>query len=145
MLSKASKYAIKAVLHLTNTASYIHKKGSKQIAEELNIPAPFLAKTLQELTKKGIISSIKGPHGGFYLSKENEKNSLYDVIACLGDIHKFDLCYIGELECNMKNPCVVHHLYYPFKNELLKKLKEKTILEMATEFASNNNNLSQIV
>ena len=144
MLSKASKYAVIAVLYLKNTATKEQKIGSKQIAKKLKMPAPFLAKTLQELTKKGIISSVKGPKGGFYISKENEKNTLYDVIDCIDDVEKFNFCYLGQLECNDKNPCVVHHLYVPFKKELLKKLKNKSILEMAKEYA-NNNNLSEIL
>lgn len=139
MLSKASKYAISAVLYLTNTASEEHKIGAKQIAKDLDIPAAFLAKTLQELTKKNIISSVKGPHGGFYLTKENEKNTIYNIIACIDDVDKFNQCYLGQLECDAENPCVVHHLYSPFKKELLKKLKTKTILEMTNEYAKNNN------
>ncbi|AUC84051.1 transcriptional regulator [Polaribacter sp. ALD11] len=144
MLSKASKYAIIAVLYLTNTATKEKKISAKQIAEKLKIPAPFLAKTLQELTKKEIISSIKGPHGGFYLSRKNEKYSLFDIIDCVDDIEKFNQCYLGQLQCSDESPCVVHHLYMPFKNELIKKLKTKTILEMANEYKINNN-LNEII
>lgn len=139
MLSKASKYAIRAVLLMVNSSNETNKIGSKKIAAELNIPAPFLAKTLQELTKNNIISSVKGPHGGFFLSKENENKTLFDIIDCLDDVEKFDRCYLGKIECSEEKPCVVHHLYYPFKNELITKLKTKTILEMAEEFATNNN------
>lgn len=139
MLSKASKYAIRAVLLIVNTANEQHKIGSKKIADELNIPAPFLAKTLQALSKNNIISSVKGPHGGFFLSKENEKKTLFDIIGCVDDVEKFNQCYLGKMECSEENPCVVHHLYYPFKNELILKLQTKTILEMADEFAINNN------
>ncbi|QNM86451.1 Rrf2 family transcriptional regulator [Polaribacter pectinis] len=144
MLSKASKYAISAVLYLTNTASISNKISSKEVAEKLNIPAPFLAKVIQELTKKGIVSSVKGPNGGFYLSEINEKNTIYDIIECIDDIDKFNQCYLGQHECNEENPCVVHYLYAPFKEKLVKKLKTKTILEMAIEY-SKNNNLSEII
>ncbi len=138
MLSKASKYAISSVLYLANNASLENKLGAKQLAKLLKIPAPFLAKTLQELTKKDIISSIKGPRGGFFLSKKNEKNSLFNIIDCLDDIEKFNQCYLGQSECSDEKPCVVHHLYTPFKTQLVNKLKNKTILEMAKEYASNN-------
>lgn len=139
MLSKSSKYAIRAVLFITNNTNVKKKMGSKQVANALKIPAPFLAKTLQELTKEGIISSIKGPHGGFYLSKQNGEKSLFDIIDCIDGVHKFEECFLGQLECNDQKPCVVHHIYKPFKNELIDKLKTKTILEMATEYAKDNN------
>lgn len=139
MLSNSSKYAIRAVLHLVNNASNEEKIGAKQIAKELEIPAPFLAKTLQLLTKKGIVTSIKGPNGGFFLSQKNSSKTLFDVIDTIDSTTKFDNCFLGQLHCNDKNPCVVHHLYKPFKKKLVSKLKTKTILEMATEYASSNN------
>ena len=138
MLSKSSKYAIRAVLYISNYSSKQAKIGSKQIAEKLNIPAPFLAKTLQELTKKKIISSVKGPNGGFYLTPKNNKKTLYDIIECIDGLHKLENCFLGQEECNDKKPCVIHHLYLPFKEKLLKKLKTKTIVEMAAEFARDN-------
>ncbi|WP_165734058.1 Rrf2 family transcriptional regulator [Polaribacter sp. 20A6] len=139
MLSNSSKYAIRAVLYLTEKASVDNKIGSKKVANDLTMPAPFLAKTLQELTKKNIISSVKGPHGGFYLTEANEKNSLFDIIDCIDGVEKFNECYLGQAECSSENPCVVHHLYAPFKDKLISKLKKKTILEMSMEYVKNNN------
>ncbi len=139
MLSKASKYAIRAVLLIAITSSKKSKIGSKKIAEKLKIPAPFLAKTLQELTKENIIASVKGPNGGFYLTKNNQNKTLFDIIVCVDDSEKFERCFLGQLECSEENPCVVHHLYAPFKSKLIKKLKTKTIIEMALEYEMNAN------
>jgi len=139
MLSKSSKYAIRAVLYLANHTNKARKIGSKEVARQLDIPAPFLAKTLQELTKKEILSSIKGPNGGFFLTKVNHQKSLLDIIECIDGIKKFNECFIGQHECNDETPCVVHHIYLPFKNQLIDKLKTKSILEMAKEYAKNNN------
>jgi Rrf2 family protein len=139
MLSKSSKYAIRAVLYLATHTSDTKKVGSKEVARLLDIPAPFLAKTLQELTRKDIISSIKGPHGGFFLTQENKQKSLFDIIECIDDVQKFNNCFLGQHECNDDAPCVVHHIYMPFKNKLIDKLKTKSIIEMAKEFAKNNN------
>ena len=144
MLSNSSKYAVRAVLYLAKKATKEKKIGSKQIALELDMPAPFLAKTLQKLAKNKIISSIKGPNGGFYLNNQNKKKTVYNIINCIDNVEKFNQCYLGTLECNEEKPCIVHHLYDPFKKELIKKLKSKTILEMANAF-SENNNLSQIL
>lgn len=139
MLSKASKYAIRSVLVIANNPRNKKKIGSKKIAEKLNIPAPFLAKTLQILTKENIISSVKGPNGGFYLSKENQNKTLFDIIDCVDNSAKFEHCFLGQIQCSEENPCVVHHLYAPFKYELIKKLKNKTIVEMAVENRNNTN------
>lgn len=115
------------------------KDGLKKIADTLYITALFLAKFLQKLTQNKIISSIKGPNGGFYITTENGKKTIFDIINCIDDTTKFNQCYWGQAECNDENPCIVHSLYYPFKNQLIKKLKDRTILEMADEFAINKN------
>ena len=144
MLSKSSKYAIRAVLYIANYTNETKKIGSKEVANQLGIPAPFLAKTLQELTKEEIISSIKGPHGGFYLTELNRQKSLLDIIECIDGTQKFNECFLGQHECNDETPCVVHHIYLSFKNKLINKLKTKSIIEMAKEYAKNNN-LDEII
>jgi Rrf2 family protein len=138
MLSKSSKYAIRAVLYIANNTNENKKIGSKEVAKQLDIPAPFLAKTLQELSKKDIISSIKGPHGGFFLTENNSQKTLLDIIDCIDGIQKFNECFLGKHECNDESPCVVHHIYLPFKNKLIDKLRTKSITEMAKEYAVNN-------
>ena len=144
MITKSSKYAIRAVLYLAKNATIEKKIGSKIIAKELEIPAPFLAKTLQELTKNDIISSVKGPNGGFYLTKKNSSKNIFDIIECVDSVNKFEQCFLGQLECDDKNPCVVHHLYAPFKKKLIHKLKTHTILEMAKEHANNNDFINSL-
>jgi len=138
MLSKSSKYAIRAVLYIANNTNRNKKIGSKEVAKQLDIPAPFLAKTLQELIKKDIISSIKGPHGGFFLTEINSLKTLLDIIDCIDGVQKFNECFLGKHECNDESPCVVHHIYLPFKNKLIDKLRTKSITEMAKEYAINN-------
>ena len=133
MITKSSKYAIRAVLYLAKNATIEKKIGSKIIAKELEIPAPFLAKTLQELTRKKIVSSVKGPNGGFYLNESNSKKTLFDIIDCIDNKDKFEECYLGQTECNDKKPCVIHHLYAPFKRNLLSKFKTKSIIEISNE------------
>lgn len=135
MLSKSSKYAIRAVLYLAQNND--KKIGSKEIAKNLTVPAPFLAKILQELTRKKVISSIKGPGGGFFVSEDDKNNAIADIIDCIDGLYKFDQCFLGRVECNHLNPCVVHHLYAPFKERLLLQLKGKTIEEIAYENVQN--------
>ncbi len=143
MLTKSSKYSIRAVLFLASKEK-TDRFSAKEIAEILKIPAPFLAKTLQELVRKTIISSIKGPNGGFFLTDKDREKSIFDIIKCTDDINKFDNCFLGQNECNDENPCVVHHLYSPFKVKLIKKLKTKTITEMSEEYLRDNKSLKKI-
>ena len=132
MLSNAAKYAIRSVLYLA-----IHdeneKIGVKKVAESLEIPQPFLAKLLQQLTRNKLISSIKGPSGGFYLDKTDRKNSVWDIIVCIDGTEKFDQCFMGLSSCGDENPCPVHFTVAPFKEKILNDFKDKNIQQFADE------------
>ena len=73
MFSQACKYAIRAVLYLAVHASEGKKVGVKDIAAALDVPKYFLAKILQQLSRNNLISSTKGPSGGFFLSEKTAK------------------------------------------------------------------------
>lgn len=133
MLSNASKYAIRAMLYLAQNSSPTNKIGAKFIADELETPQPFLAKLLRQLSTNRLVSSTKGPNGGFYLSDENKEKYLWDVIVCIDGGYKFEQCFLGLSKCDHKNPCPVHHIVSPFKEELLDNFKGKTINDLVEE------------
>ncbi len=142
MLSNASKYALRAVLYLAQNSSAKKKFGAKTIAEELETPPPFLAKLLRQLASNKLVSSTKGPKGGFFLTDEDKENYLWDIIVCIDGGYKFDECFLGLSKCNGENPCPVHHIVAPFKENLLKKFKGKTINDLIEEMESNNTLIS---
>ena len=88
MLSNASKYAINAVLFLALDAHKDRKIGVKEIAAGIDVPVAFLAKLLQNLSRKGVVSSTKGPNGGFYLTEENRLQKLLVVIDHIDGLSK---------------------------------------------------------
>jgi Rrf2 family protein len=133
MLSNASKYAIRSILYLASNSSENNKISVKIIAEELETPQSFLAKLLQQLTTNNLVSSTKGPHGGFYLSSKNKNRSLWDIISCIDGKEKFNQCFLGLSECNDANPCPAHAVVAPFKQQMLENFRDKTIGQFADE------------
>ena len=69
MFSKSTEYAIRAVFYIAKSTQLGRKVGIKEIASNIQSPEPFLGKILQELSKGGIVKSVKGPNGGFYLTE----------------------------------------------------------------------------
>jgi len=135
MLSRASKYAILSTLFLAEHSSEDKKISVKVIAESIDVPSPFLAKLFQQLVRGKIISSTKGPNGGFYLTKQNSKKNVCDIIENIDGLNKLNDCFLGLNECDSKNPCPVHFIVEPFKNNILGKFRDKTIMEFAQEIA----------
>lgn len=142
MLSNASKYAIRAVLFLAENSSEAEKHAAKLIGEELEIPLPFIAKLLQQLAKKKVISSTKGPKGGFYMTKKNMEQNVCGILDEIETNNVFVGCFMGLPKCGDDNPCPVHHIVSPFKQKLLKKFEEQSIAEFSKEIVENGSYLS---
>ena len=133
MLSNACKYAIRSILYLAMHNEENKRIGVKKIAEELETPQPFLAKLLQQLTRNKLVSSSKGPTGGFFLDDRNLKNSVWDIIKCIDGTEKFEKCFMGLASCGGENPCPVHFTVAPFKEKILKDFRDKTIKQFVDE------------
>ena len=64
----------------------------KEIAANASIPQNFLEQILLELRKEGILSSIKGAHGGYKLAKELKNITLKEVMQTLETDAFSDVC-----------------------------------------------------
>lgn len=127
MFSNSAKYAIKAVLYLAVNASEEHKIMIKDLAEPINVPRHYLAKLLQELSKKHLVSSTKGPKGGFYLSSKNRNVKVMEIINAVDGEERLQSCLLSLEGCNSKNPCSLHHLIYDDRQRILKNLNETSL------------------
>ena len=126
MFSNSTKYGIRAIVYMMkNQAS--EKSTVVEMATKLNIPQPFLSKILQQLAKSNVISSTKGRGGGFYLSKENLKRPLIDVVVCIEGHNVFSQCMLGLPECSDENPCILHTYYKEFRISLEKSVCNESI------------------
>lgn len=134
MLSSSSKYGIRAVTYIASQSKNNSKIGIKKISEDLNLPTPFLAKILQLLAKQKILSSSKGPHGGFSLMRDPKKITLLDIVTAIDGIDIFDNCVIHNMPCNSVNEhkikCPIHDDYAKISNSMAKFFTTKTIYSL---------------
>lgn len=141
MISHSSKYAIKAVLFLAINSSEEKKIMVKDIAEPINVPQAYIAKLLQELAKQKLISSTRGPKGGFFLSDLDKNRSVMDIVAVIEGERNLNACLLSLEKCNKNNPCPIHYLTSNSRNILMKNLKQKTINELALDVKNGKSSL----
>lgn len=127
MFSNSCKYAIRAVLYLATNTNQEKKMKVDDIAEALNIPKHFLAKILMQLTKHQIISSLKGRNGGFYLTKQDRKKTLLNVIEAIDGSSKMRECILGLDNCSDAQPCPYHFAVSEFKSKFYDQLRDESI------------------
>jgi len=136
MLSKSSKYALKAVLFLAVNSNEEKKVMVKHIAKPINVPQAYIAKLLQSLSKQNIISSVKGPNGGFYLNDANKKQTILDIIYAIDGEQRLNSCLLSLKNCNSENPCPLHELANSSRSELIHSFKNQTIKDLSLEIIS---------
>jgi Rrf2 family protein len=134
MLSNSCRYGIRAILYLASKDARNNKIGIRQISEDLELPTPYLAKILQNLVKHRILSSTKGPNGGFSLLRKPESITLLDIVKIIDGEEVLTNCIIHNGSCNSvrksMKPCPVHDDYSKIRTELINMFKGKTIAEI---------------
>jgi len=133
MFSKACEYAIRASLYISIKSIDGSKLGIKEIAKEIDSPAHFTAKILQTLTREGIISSIKGPNGGFFLDPNAKPVPLTAIVKAIDGDNILHSCSLGLKECSDKFPCPIHNDIKSYKERLRKIMKQKTLQQLGND------------
>ena len=133
MFSRSCEYALQGVLYIALHNKNGQAVGLKVIAESLKIPQHFLSKILQLLVRHKILSSIKGPNGGFQLSEAPENLTLFKIVEIVDGLGIFDRCGIGLKVCSDETACPIHHKYKILKEDIKNLLKEKTVATLSDE------------
>lgn len=134
MISNTSKYAIRALIFLELYSTFDKKLGIKNIARELEIPSPFLGKILQELVKRQLLGSSKGPNGGFYLQRPAIDITVMEVIELMEGKKPFNNCVIRTTPCDNERPCSMHYKLAPLREEIKTLFSTETIADLVSEF-----------
>jgi Rrf2 family protein len=127
IFSKTCEYAIRAVLYIAFKSADGRRIGIKDIAAGIDSPELYLGKILQNLSKKGIINSVKGPNGGFYITSESYSRPLSDIVEAIDGGGLFYGCALGLKQCSEINPCPLHHQFKSIRDEIKELLDQTTI------------------
>lgn len=129
MFSKTCEYAIRGVFFIAHKTADGGRAGIKEIAAGIGSPQPFLARVLQDLSRRGIIQSAKGPNGGFYLNEDSLKRPLAAIVEAVDGNGVFIGCGLGLKQCSEINPCPLHHQFKDIRNQIQNLLENTSIGE----------------
>jgi Rrf2 family transcriptional regulator, iron-sulfur cluster assembly transcription factor len=139
MFSKATEYALRAVIYIAQKSTEEKKLGLAEIAKAIHSPKSFTAKILQQLTAGNqVISSSRGPNGGFFISEKSRKLTVRFVLTVMGEDIKLEKCVLGLKQCSELKPCPLHAQYKFIKPQLIHLFETKTIQNLADEISSGS-------
>lgn len=126
MFSKTCQYAIRAVIFISKKSSEGERVGIKEIAKGIDSPEHFIAKILQDLRKKGLVSSFKGPTGGFFI-EEGSDSTIADIVEAIDGQKVFSGCGLGLDYCSESKPCPIHNEFKAVRAELYRILSQAKV------------------
>ena len=134
MLSKKTKYGLKALTHLALQQDNKPVQIA-EIAEQENISQKFLESILLSLRKAGFLGSKKGKGGGYYILKSPEDILMTDVMRVLeGPISMVPCVSLKFYEkcddCPDEAACSVHKLMLLVRDATLAVYRNSTLADI---------------
>lgn len=145
LLSKACEYAIKACIYIASIEEDGRKASAEEISQKIMAPKPFTSKILKQLGQQKLVSSTKGPRGGFYMTKAQANRPLMELITAIDGNRLFTGCALGLTRCLETRPCPLHSQYSPIRDELATMMSENSISGMAASYGSGQAFLASLV
>ena len=133
-LSKKADYALIAMKHLAirpDAAS----ASAREIAEQYNIPVELMAKVLQRLARRGLVTSHQGTRGGYRLARPTSQISVADIIQAIDGPLTMTACSTDEDQCEQYGKCSVRDPLWRIKDRILSTLATCSLEEMAADAA----------
>ncbi|MGA9213111.1 RrF2 family transcriptional regulator [Kaistella sp.] len=134
MFSKSCEYGIRAAIYVAKHSIKNHKVSLKEVAKHTDSPPAFMAKVLQKLTKTEILSSLKGPTGGFFITDDHlNRVSLLSIVLAMDGDGIFENCTLGLRRCDGQKPCPMHFNFIKIREEMRVTLSSTSLRSLAEE------------
>lgn len=135
MLSKKTKYGIKALVYLAKQTERVPVQISV-ISKSENISQKFLETILLTLRKNGLLGSKKGKGGGYYLLRDPNDIPMTTVMRLLeGPIAMVPCVSLNFYEkcddCPDENACAVHNLMLKVRDNTLEIFRNTTLADIS--------------
>lgn len=127
---RPSKLALQAAFLLAQQRDGSTRRV-RDLADELGVGTPYLAKVLQPLTRRGILHAVRGPGGGLQLGQAAREIYLWDILCGLEGTEDMMGCFLGLPQCSDHTPCPMRHAWLPIRAQILLLLQGTSLAEIA--------------
>jgi Rrf2 family protein len=131
-LSKKADYALMAMKHLATRADAA-SASAREIAEQYDIPVELMAKVLQRLARRGLVTSHQGTRGGYRLSRPALAISVADIIQAIDGPLTVTACSTESENCGQFAKCSVRDPLWRIKDRIVSALATCSLAEVSSE------------
>lgn len=130
MISQTVEYALRAVVTLAQNQG--QACTSQKISELTQVPGPYLSKLMQVLVRGGLVQSQRGLHGGFVLTQQPEKLTIWDVVDVVEPFKRIRECPLG-ISTHGTNLCPLHRRLDNTMENAELAFRDTTIIDLLSE------------
>ena len=121
-LTTKGRYAVTAMLDL----AIHHTHGPialADIAQRQGISLSYLEQLFAKLRKRGLVTSVRGPGGGYNLARPPVEIYVAEVISAVDESVVTTRCG-GAHNCQNNGPCLTHNLWHDLSDRIYDYLKQ---------------------
>src|SRR6266540_3371784 len=135
-LSTKAQYAVRALVDLS-----LHSDGDpvplKEIARREDIPLNYLEQLFFRLKNGDIVSSVRGPGGGYLLARNSSLINIGEIIATVEEPLNPVACLDGgESSCSRVSQCITHNVWKGLGERIRGFLDSITLEDLTVEARS---------
>jgi len=133
-LTTKGRYAVTAMLDL---AVHAGKKPIPlaDISQRQGISLSYLEQLFARLRRQGLVMSVRGPGGGYRLSREPSEIAVVTVLNAIDERLDTTRCH-GHSNCQNGEPCLTHELWFDLSKQIHDFLSRITLGELVERHAT---------
>ena len=135
-LSTKGKYGLKAMFELA-LSSNGEPVSLKYIAKKQGISDQYLEQIFSILKKAGLVKSVRGAQGGYYISKEASEITVADILKVLEGDMAFTECLLDKDLCENFDSCATKYVWAKIKESIEEVTNSISLQDMIDDYESN--------
>ena len=135
-LSTKGKYGLKAMFELA-LSSNGEPVSLKYIAKKQGISDQYLEQIFSILKKAGLVKSVRGAQGGYYISKEASEITVADILKVLEGDMAFTECLLDKDLCENFDSCATKYVWAKIKESIEEVTNSISLQDMIDDYKSN--------
>lgn len=136
MLSQKARYAVHALIVLAEHDGDEPMMIS-EVAERARVPRKFLEQILLELKRRGMVRSVRGRSGGYFLGRDPKDITFADILRVVDGPIALSPCasltaYTKCNDCFDEKTCVIRKVLLAARDATASVLESRTLASMLT-------------
>jgi len=127
-ISKLTDYATVILAMLAGEPGRV--QTATALAERTHIAAPTVSKLLKQMHRAGLVSSVRGLHGGYQLARPAAEISAAAILDALEGPLAITDCSAGHGQCGIEETCRVGRSWQRLNHAIRRSLHEVTLAQL---------------